>query len=116
MADIFTMTAPLVIRLPGGEYRAVAELFPHPEGLIYFDLFWHLGSVSETMHLLKGDINGDGPWRIGEHVFNVLGCHGTDAELATRYQQWNDYLSSNQAAYPPEPLRQAIARKMGANV
>ena len=81
MADLFSMTTPLMIRSPHGEEQVIAEIFPHPEGLVYFDLYWHLGQPEETIHLVKGTVRGEGPWRIGEHVINVLGCHGTNAQL-----------------------------------
>jgi hypothetical protein len=43
-------------------------------------------------------------------------CHGTDHVLASQYQQWQDFLNSQQADYPQEPLIAAIARKLGASI
>ncbi|NNF95598.1 MAG: hypothetical protein HKM94_01565, partial [Halobacteria archaeon] len=43
MADLFSMTTPLMIRSPDSEEQVIAEIFPHPEGLVYFELYWHLG-------------------------------------------------------------------------
>ena len=116
MADLFTLTVPLMIRSPEGETSVIAEHFHHPEGLVYFDLFWHLGQPDNTIHVLKGEIMGDGPWKIANHVINVLGCHGTDAELAMAYDNWSQYLAGESDDYPPEPLRNAIARRFGALV
>jgi len=113
MADLFSITAPLMLRNPHGEEQVIAEIFPHPRGLVYFDLYWHLGQPTETIHLIEGTLRGEGPWKIGDYVINVLGCHGTNAELATAYQQWRTYLQNVEADYPPPPLRAAIARRVG---
>lgn len=116
MAQLFSMTSPLMIRTPQGEERVIAEIFPHPEGIVYFDLYWHLAQPEETIHLIKGTLSGEGPWKIGDHVINVLGCHGTNAELASAYQDWQTYLQTATADYPPPPLVAAIARRLGAMV
>jgi hypothetical protein len=114
MADLFSMATPLMVRHPDGKQEVIAEIFPHPQGLVYFDLYWHMGQPDETIHLLEGTVGGEGPWKIGEHVINVLGCHGTNAQLASEYQQWRTYLQTAVDDYPPLPLITAIARRMGA--
>lgn len=114
MTDLFSITAPLMIRNPQGEEQVIAEIFPHPNGLVYFDLYWHLGQPDENFHLVEGTLSGEGPWKIGGYVINVLGCHGTNAELATAYQQWQTYLQTTADDYPPSELVAAIARHMGA--
>jgi hypothetical protein len=114
MADLFHMTSPLTIRAPDGRRSIMAEYFRHPQGLLYFDLYWHLGRPEETMHLIEGGISGEGPWKIGGHVVHVLGCHGSDGELAAAFSQWQTYLETAADEYPPPPLIAAIARRMGA--
>ena len=114
MADLFSVSAPLMIRGPEGDGKVMAEHFPHEEGMVYFDLYWHLGQPDETIHVLKGPIKGEGPWKIGDYVVNVLGCHGTDADLAMAHDNWCQYLAGAAEGYPPEPLRYAIARRYGA--
>ena len=116
MADIFSMTAPLMIRLPSGEKRVVAEYFPHPRGILYFDLFWHLSDQGKSIHLVQGSIKGEGPWKVGDCVLNVLGCHGTDPDLASEFDDWRQYLMENADAYPAAPMVRAIARRHGALV
>ncbi len=108
MADIFTVTAPLMIRLPDGERRALAEIFPHEHGLIWCDLYWHRMSAGAGVHLVEGELRGDGPWRIGDHRFYLLGCQGTSPELAVQWQQWRDYLDNQGGDYPDS----SVARKM----
>ena len=87
MPDLFTVTAPLMLRSPDGDEHVIAERFPHPQGLLYFDLYWHLRHPAKTMHILEGKITGEGPWKIDGYIVNVLGCHGTNHELASQYQQ-----------------------------
>jgi len=54
VADLFSVTAPLLVRHPDGSQRVVAELFPHPGGVVYFELFWNLGDPSKTVHVVQG--------------------------------------------------------------
>lgn len=112
MADLFSMTAPLTLRLPTGEERLMAERFRHPRGLLYFDLDWHVGDPATTLHVVEGAISGDGPWRVGDCIVRVLGCHGSDPALAAEYTRWQQRLE--QDGYLPRPLIEAIARRYGA--
>lgn len=105
-----------MMRNPQGEEQVVAAVFPHPNGLLYFDLYWHLGQPEETIHLVEGTLSGEGPWKIGDYVINVLGCHGTNAQLASLYQQWQSYLQTAAEDYPPASLIAAIARRLGASI
>jgi hypothetical protein len=114
VADLFRVTAPLLIRLATGERRVIAECFPRPNGLVYFDLFWHLGNPEDTVHVVEGPFKGDGPWKVGAAVIRVLGCHGTDGVLARQFDEWRQYLADHADAYPPRPLIEAIARRHGA--
>ena len=116
MADIFGVRSPLTIRLPSGEKRVMAEYFAHPRGLLYFDLYWHLDDPERTVHVVAGPITGIGPWRVGDAVVHMLGCHGTDPELASTHEDWRHYLEQNAHGYPPRPLILAIARRFGATV
>ena len=116
MTDIFRVKSPLMIRLPSGQKRVMAECFPHPQGLLYFDLYWHLHDPAQTLHVVEGPIKGNGPWKVGEAVVHVLGCHGTDPELAAAFADWRHYLEQNADKYPPRPLLLAIARRYGASI
>ncbi|MBS1235383.1 MAG: hypothetical protein H6R46_178 [Proteobacteria bacterium] len=105
MVNLFSVTAPLLIRLPTGDMHVMAERFPHPRGLVYFDLFWHLGNPHLGVHVLEGIIKGDGPWKIGDAVVRVLGCH-----------EWRTYITEHADAYPARAEIEAIARRHGALV
>lgn len=113
MTGLFRVTAPLVIRYPDGTRRVMAECFRHPRGILFFDLYWHRKDPGEAAHVVEGDILGEGPWRVGTCVVSVLGCHGSDSELAARYANWQHDLEQADD-YPPPPLVAAIARKLGA--
>ncbi len=112
MHPIFSVTAPLMIRNPEGEEKVIAALFPHENGLLYFDLYWHQRSPEQSMHVLNGEITGEGPWKINDHILNVLGCKGTHSNLAIQFEQWREVLMAANSDYPPPPLIAAIARKM----
>jgi hypothetical protein len=93
MADLFSVTAPLMIRCPDGEKRVMAEVFRHPKGLLYFDLFWD--------QLPRGS-------------GILLGCQGSEPELASGYAEWCLYLEQQATAYPSPGALREIARGYGA--
>jgi hypothetical protein len=117
MADLFSVTAPLALRLPDGSSKLIAECFPHPEGLLYLDIFWHRSTPDQAAHLVRGELTGDGPWRIGDCVIRVLGCQGTDPDLQPAFTRWQDYLQRfGPTQYPPADQIREIARRLGAMV
>lgn len=116
MADLFTVTAPLLIRRPDGRQHVAAEIFRHPEGIVYFELFWNLRDPEQSVHVVKGAFKGDGPWKVGDTVIRVLGCHGTDGDLARQFDEWRIYRTQQNDTYPQRPFIEAIARRLGATV
>ena len=114
MAAIDSVAAPLVLRHPDGREQLIAACFPHPAGLLYFDLYWHLSTPREAAHLIRGELRGEGPWRVGDARLRVLGCHNTDPQLQGAFAAWQRYLQANAGAYPPRAQILEIARRMGA--
>ena len=114
MPSIDSVTAPLVLRHPDGQEQLVAACFPHPKGLLYFDLYWHQKTPNEAAHLLHGELRGEGPWRIGDSRLRVLGCHNTDPHLQRAFTDWQHYLQTHPDSYPPAAQIRDIARKLGA--
>lgn len=114
MPTVDSMTAPLVLRHPDGNEQLVAACFTHPDGMLYFDLFWHQSTPGKAAHLVRGELRGDGPWRVGEHRLRVLGCHNTDPHLQDDFSAWQQYLQTHADAYPPRAQIIEIARKLGA--
>ena len=103
-----------MIRFPAGEKRAMAEVFRHPQGLLYFDLFWHRQPPAAVIHLVEGAVRGEGPWKVGDCVISLLGCRGTNPEQAADYADWQFYLEAQAADYPSPVEIEALAREYGA--
>ena len=116
MASIEDVTAPLVIRFADGTETVVAHCFSHPQGLLYLELFWHLRTPDEAAHLIRGALRGDGPWKIGDTVIRVLGCHNTDPQIQDQYVPWRNYLAQYGDQYPPPAQVREIARRRGARL
>jgi len=114
MANLFSVTAPLIIQTPEGDEILIAELFKHAKGILVFEPYWHLKSAEESIHLIKGWVEGEGPWKISGHIIKILACHGTNACLADDFNEWRTYRLSNPGEYPPQPMIDAIASKLGA--
>jgi hypothetical protein len=115
VADLFTVTAPLALRCGDGNRKVIAACFPHPLGLLYLDTFWHLKTPNEAAHLVRGKVQGEGPWKIGDCVLTVLGCQNTDPDLAEPFAAWGTYLEQCRPdEYPPDAQIRDIARRLGA--
>lgn len=113
MAAIETVTAPLVVRFSDGREKVVARAFPHPRGLVYLDLFWHLSTPDRAAHLVEGELRGEGPWRVGDVTLRVLGCHHIDPHLQAQFLSWKHHLETHGDRYPPEEQIREIARRLG---
>ena len=113
MAELETVTTPLALLFDDGSKKLAAACFKHQQGLLYFDPFWHLKKPDEAAHLIKGELKGEGPWRVPPVTIRVVGCQNTDPELQNELTRWQDYLKTAQD-YPPQAQINDIARKMGA--
>lgn len=101
MADLFSVTAPLAIRFrDSGEKQIMIERIPYNDGLVFLPVFWTDTGVADALRYIPGPIEGDGPWKLGNAVVTVLGCHGTDAELAGDFSCWQTRLLQLREAYP----------------
>ncbi|MEE9425257.1 MAG: hypothetical protein V3V18_09795 [Methylococcales bacterium] len=109
MADLFTVTAPLAIRFKDGSKQIMIRTFKHKDGLLFLAPFWHELSEDKQFQLITGPIKGEGPWKIGSAVVTVLGCHGTDTELASQFADWQSYLVQNNAEYPNDEMIKSMA-------
>ncbi|RMG28297.1 MAG: hypothetical protein D6721_08800 [Gammaproteobacteria bacterium] len=119
MADLFSVTAPLQVRLPDGTRHILAERFPlkGQAGLVYFEVFWHFRvPAASAIHRIEGEIRGEGPWKVGEAVFTLVGCQGTDPEMATLLAEWRDYLAQGAPGYPDRDRLLRLAEAAGAEV
>jgi hypothetical protein len=114
LADLFSVTAPLMIRCPQGDARIMVECFAHPDGILYFEPFWHQLPAGSGVHLQRGELRGDGPWKVGDCVITVLGCQGTHPQLAAQFAAWQEYLAGDPVEYPSEGAIRAQAGSLGA--
>jgi len=94
MNTLFEMRSPLYIKYPNGETRVIEQLFKHSEGVLYFELFWEK-DPAYSIHLIQGKIKGEGPWRVGECTFHVLGCNHTHPQLCESHSFWQQSLLQN---------------------
>ena len=113
MAAIESVTAPLALLFDDGSKKLAAACFRHSMGLLYLDPWWHLKKPDDAAHIIRGELKGEGPWRISNITIRVLGCQNTDPELQTEYLNWQNYLKESQD-YPPKPQILEIARRLGA--
>ena len=116
MANLFSVTAPLLIRYPTGARKVMLERFRHPAGLLFFELNWERLDGAQGVHLIEGEVRGEGPWKVGDCVVTVLGCQGTEPELAADFAQWRLEIGQGLAAYPPRAEILSLAREHGALV
>lgn len=111
---IDTVTAPLVLRHPDGREQLIAACFSHPQGLLYLDLFWHRSTPDDAAHLIRGELRGEGPWRVGDARLRVLGCPHTDPHLQDAFITWQRHLQDHPDEYPSRAQIREIARRLGA--
>ena len=113
MADLLSLTTPLLIRYPDDTRHVMVACFRHPQGLLYFRPFWEQLPVTEGVRLVNGDIKGEGPWKVGDAVVTVLGCQGTDPQQAAEFADWTLHLEQQGKHYPSRHELQVIARERG---
>ena len=113
MADLFTLTAPLMIRYPDNTRHVMVACFRHPRGIVYFRPFWDQLRDDAGIQVATGDIRGEGPWKVGAAVITVLGCQGTNPEQAAEFADWKFHLEQHGESYPTRDELQVIARERG---
>ena len=111
MADLFSVTAPLLIRYRDGSAHVMVHRFRHPQGLVYFRPFWERLPPAEGIVLAAGEIRGDGPWKVGDAVVTLLGCHGSHPEYAAEYADWQSHLAQCREDYPENDQLAELARE-----
>ncbi len=112
--DLFTVTAPLIIRTRDGAKRLMAERFPHPDGLLFFEPFWRDNDHQPAIHVIEGELKGDGPWKVGDAVVTVLSC--ADSELNMEWNYWQQALMEGDSVYHDRDATLDMARQHGATV
>ena len=113
MADLFSITAPLLIRYPDDRLEVMVDCLHHPAGLVYFRPFWDQMSLTEGIRLVTGEVRGGGPWKFGDAVVTVLGCRGPHPEQAAEFAEWQVYREQFGSKYPDVDALTQFAREAG---
>jgi hypothetical protein len=113
LADLFTLTVPLLIRYPDATRHVMVGSFQHPEGVVYVRPFWDRLPAGEGIRLVTGEIKGEGPWKVGAAVISVLGCQDTHPVQAAEFADWKFHLEQRGEPYPTRDELRAIAQQQG---
>ncbi len=114
MTDLFFLTAPLLIRFPDRNRGVMVERLPHTGVLVYIRPFLRYRMpLAEGIRFVPGRLRGDGPWKVGDAVITLLGCHGTDPEQAAKYAEWQTNREQLAADYPAGNALLQFARAAG---
>jgi len=108
------MNRPLAVNFTNGHKAIMVAYYPHKEGLVYLPPFWEQLPKGQQATVIKGRITGEGPWKLADAVISLVGCQGTDAELAQLLADWEFHLQQQAADYyQPQAIR-ALAKEYGA--
>jgi hypothetical protein len=113
MADLFSITAPLLIRYPDDTQDVMVDCLQHSAGLVYFRPFWDRMSLTDGIRLVTGEVRGHGPWKVGDAVVTVLGCRGVHPEQAAEFAEWQVYREQFGSSYPDADALIQFAREAG---
>ena len=113
MADLFSLTSPLLIRYPDNTRQVMIACFQHTEGVLYFRPYWDQLPGTEGIGLARGAVKGEGPWKVGDAVVTLLGCQGAHPEQAAEFADWKFYLEQHGEPYPAHEQLRAVAIGMG---
>ena len=113
MADLFSLTPPLLIRYPDNTRHIMVACFRHPEGVLYFRPFWDQLPGTEGICIATGIVKGEGPWKVGDAVVTLLGCQGTHPEQASELADWKFQLEQHGQSYPTHDEFHTVAIEKG---
>lgn len=114
MANLFEMKRPLTVGYSNGDKEIMVAYYRHSEGLVYLPSFWEKRPEGQKAVVIKGELKGEGPWKIADVVITLVGCQNTDADFAQMLAEWEFHVQSVASDYyQPENIR-ALAREYGA--
>ena len=113
MADLFTLTTPLLIRYPDESRHVAVACFPCTDGILYFRPYWNELPDTEGIRVASGELRGEGPWKVGDAVITVLGCQGTNPEQAAEMADWKFRLQQAGESYPTRDELEQVALERG---
>lgn len=115
--NLFEAKGPLVIELPFGGRRLIAEIFPlevvepGKKGLVFFDTWWR-GATFHPVHVVTGEIRGEGPWDIPEADAEIsrLDLSKEDDPLVGEWKDWQRYREDPEGAAATRELAEEILK------
>jgi hypothetical protein len=113
LTDLFSITAPLLIRHAGGVKHVMIECFRHPDGLVYLRRFRGREPDAQDMHFVQGEVTGEGPWKIGDAVMTLPGCHGSNPGETAEFAEWQFHAGQLGDACPSRSELEKMARDRG---
>ncbi|MDB4409525.1 hypothetical protein N9235_01780 [Gammaproteobacteria bacterium] len=113
MADLFTVTTPLLIRYPDNTRHVMVACFRCADGIVYFRPWWNELPDGKGVQLVRGSLRGEGPWKLGDTVITVLGCQGTHPQQAAELADWKFHLEQRGERYPARAELEMVARELG---
>jgi hypothetical protein len=106
--EAFDAGIPLGIEMAPDNHRAIAALFPHPQGIIFADTGWP-GATWHPFHVVEGKVHGDGPWFVEEIRIREID-HGDP--LAEAWNRWMAYRASPEGQWAtPARAREFMAEQ-----
>lgn len=113
--SLFKTTAPLMIHCNEGKKRVIGECFPHPHGVLIFEIFWfEAEEIESKVKLIEGELKGEGPWKIADCIISVVNCR--DEEVAIDSSEWQDFITQYGNQYREESHLHQIAQHFGATI
>lgn len=114
MPELFDMQRPLAVNFKNGDKTIMVAYYPHANGLVFLEPFWENKPADSKARVIEGEVRGDGPWRCGDASITLVGCQGTDADLAQLLSQWEAHVQNvGPEYYNVEDIR-SLARSFGA--
>jgi hypothetical protein len=81
----------LLVELPQGGRRVIAELFVVSHGILFFDVYWDIASLN-PLHFLRGDFIGENPWKSTKEPGVVIRTMTEDDDEVIQWLNWKAYL------------------------
>lgn len=114
MPDLFEMKRPLAVNYSNGEKTIMVAYYPHTNGIVFLPPFWEQKPEGDKATVIKGEVKGEGPWKIADAVISLVGCQGTDPVMAQMLAEWEFHVQSlPQDYFKPDDIRR-LAREYGA--
>jgi len=113
MADLFTVTSPLLLRFADTTEMLVVEVYPHEQGIVALPVYW-FDEAEPANWFIEGELKGEGPWKVGSTIVRLLSCG--DTALSMQWANWQQDLAMQDPTgeYFNTALKRELLIKAGA--